>query len=137
MQVSLGERDGNNGVRERCSRVRQWTPIGFEWHERSASAAAEERRGVGTNIGRYVPLLEQSGETEDSNPVLSGKELGELPTTSAAFDDCHRRLFFLCRVRLAYRGWPMMPSHGRPVSRASAMAGNHQVLVGLEKSRRS
>jgi hypothetical protein len=82
MQVSLGERDGNNGVRERCSRVRQWTPIGFEWHEPSASAAAEERRGVGTNIGRYVPPLERSGETEDSNPVLSGKELGELPTAS-------------------------------------------------------
>jgi hypothetical protein len=48
MRVSLGERDGNNGVRERCSQIRQWTPIGFEWHEPSASAAAEERRGVGT-----------------------------------------------------------------------------------------
>jgi hypothetical protein len=59
---------------------------------RSASAAAEERRGVGTNIGRYVPPLERSGETEDSNPVLSGKESGELPTASAALDDCHRRL---------------------------------------------
>jgi hypothetical protein len=92
MWVSLGERDGNNGVRERCSRIRQWTPIGFEWHEPSASAAAEERRGVGTNVGRYVPPLERSGETEDSNPVPSGKESGELPTASAAFDDCHRRL---------------------------------------------
>ena len=92
IRVSLGERDGNNGVRERCSRTRQWAPIGFEWHEPSASAAAEERRGVGTNIGRYVPPLERSGETEDSNPVPSGKESGELPTASAAFDDCHRRL---------------------------------------------
>jgi hypothetical protein len=26
-------------VRERCSRIRQWTPIGFEWHE-----AVGERR---------------------------------------------------------------------------------------------
>ena len=74
MRVSLGERDGNNGVRERCSRIRQWTPIGFEWHEPSAGAAAEERRGVGTNIGRYVPPLERSGETEDSNSVPSSGE---------------------------------------------------------------
>jgi hypothetical protein len=51
MRVSLGERTEITRVRERCSRIRQWTPIGFEWRP-SASAAAEERRGVGTNIGK-------------------------------------------------------------------------------------
>jgi hypothetical protein len=63
---------------------------------RVARAAGERRCGrrwgVGTNIGRYVPPLERLGETEDSNPVPSGKESGELSTASAAFDDCHRRL---------------------------------------------
>src|SRR5271155_526651 len=47
-------------VRERCSRIRQWTPIGFEWQP-SASAAAEERRGGGTNIGRICAAARAVG----------------------------------------------------------------------------
>jgi hypothetical protein len=45
---------GNNGVRERCSLIRQWTPIGFEWHEAFLAAifGRSSPRHLGAVSGR-------------------------------------------------------------------------------------
>jgi hypothetical protein len=49
-----------NGT-ERCRRIRQWTPMDSSGTKPSASAAAEERRRVGTNIGRICAAARAVG----------------------------------------------------------------------------
>jgi hypothetical protein len=48
-------------VRERRRQIRQWTPMDSSGTKPSASAAAEERRRVGTNIGRICAAARAVG----------------------------------------------------------------------------